>query len=177
MTPNWTRKEVPVPRPHPFVTYLERLSEDRAALAALRRGLGQPLGTVADMYQYVVPWVPQGSTRRYEEALYLIAALYASHPESGGQGNVGDHFARVRQPGGHTAVERRFVALLSSHPDDLPLHLRQAVSYLKSRDVVVNWDQLLRDLLHWGYPDRRVQKQWARRFWSSAGQQGTTQEA
>ena len=29
----------------PFVTYLESLREDRGALAALRRGLGQPPGT------------------------------------------------------------------------------------------------------------------------------------
>lgn len=34
---------------HPYIIYLESLREDRAALAALRRGLGQPPGTVPDM--------------------------------------------------------------------------------------------------------------------------------
>ena len=34
---------------HAFVEYLEGLRNDRAALAALRRGLSQPPGAVADM--------------------------------------------------------------------------------------------------------------------------------
>lgn len=40
-----------------FVDALNRLvaREDRAALAALRRGLGKPPGTVAEMYPLVEP--------------------------------------------------------------------------------------------------------------------------
>jgi len=153
---------------HSFVTYLEDLRENRGALAALRRGLGQPPGTVADMYRYVVPWLSDDARPWREDAHYLIAALFAYHPKEGGTGNLGDHFACARKPrGDNTAIERRFTALLAAHPDDLPSYLRQAVSFLKSKEVPVNWHQLLSDVMAWGHPDLRdrVQKDWARAFW------------
>jgi CRISPR system Cascade subunit CasB len=151
---------------NPFVEYLETLREDRGALAALRRGLGQPPGTVADMYRYVVPFLPGDAPRRQEAAYYLIAALFGYHPAEGGTGNMGAHFARARDPqGDDTAIERRFTALLAAHPDDLPTYLRQAVSFLRSKEVPVNWHRLLADVLAWGHPDRYVQKQWATAFW------------
>jgi len=150
----------------PFVTYLQSLGEDRGALAALRRGLGQPPGTVASMYRYVVPWVSDDAPPWREAAYYTIAALFASHPAPGGKGNMGAHFADTRRPGGDdTAIERRFTALLAAHPDDLDTYLRQAVSYLRSKPVPVNWHQLLSDVMAWGRPQRYVQKRWARAFW------------
>ncbi len=151
---------------HPFVDYLESLRDDRAALASLRRGLGQAPGTVADMYRYVVPWLPDDVPRRREDAYYLVAALFAFHPAAGGVGNMGDHFARTRDPqGGDTAIERRFTALLAAHPDDLGFYLRQAVSFLRSKEVPINWHQLLSDVMNWGRPERHVQAEWARAFW------------
>jgi CRISPR system Cascade subunit CasB len=154
---------------HPFVAYLEGLREDRGALAALRRGLGQPPGTVADMYRYVVPWLPAEPGRQREAAYYALAALFAYHPAAGGTGNMGDHFAHTRDPkSDDTAIERRFTALLAAHPDDLEFYLRQAISFLRSKEVPVNWHQLLADVLHWGHPERYVQKGWARAFWGRA---------
>jgi len=151
---------------HPYVTYLEGLRDDRGALAALRRGLGQPPGSVTDMYRYVVPWLPRETRPWQEDAYYTIAALYALHPTPGGTGNVGDHFSRTRQAGGDdTATERRFTVLLAAHPDDLATYLRGAISYLRSQEVPVNWHRLFYDLLAWGHADRYVQKQWARSFW------------
>ena len=157
---------------HPFVIHLEGLRDDRGALAAMRRGLGRPPGTVADMYRYVVPWLPDDAPPWREEAYYLVAALFAYHPGEGGRGNVGDHFASARDPqGDDTAIERRFTALLAAHPDDLDSYLRQAVSFLKSKEVAVNWHRLLSDLLSWGHPERYVQKAWARAFWGRSAQE------
>lgn len=162
-----------------FITYLESLRERedrRAALAALRRGLGRPPGTVAEMYPYVVPWLPDDAPWK-ERAYYLIASLFAYHPAPGGTGNMGHHFAQACDPqGDNTAVERRFTALLAAHPDDLDFYLRQAVSFLKSKEVPVNWHQLLSDLLAWGHPDRYVQQRWARAFWGRPAQDQTTKE-
>lgn len=156
---------------HPFITYLERLRDDRGALAALRRGLGQPPGTVADMYRYVVPWLSDETPPLRETAYYLIAALFAYHPDAGGTGNMGRHFARTCDPqGDNSAIERRFTALLAAHPDDLDFYLRQAISFLKSKEVPVNWHQLLSDVLAWDHPDRYVQQQWARAFWGRPAQ-------
>jgi CRISPR type I-E-associated protein CasB/Cse2 len=158
---------------HPFVEYLISLREgdERGALADLRRGLGQPPGTAPAMYPYVVRYLPSGVSRREEAVYYLIAALFAYHDQAGGRGNMGDHFGATRDPNGeNTAIERRFTALLAAHPDDLPFYLRQAVSYLKSKDVAVDWSQLFYDLRRWHYDDRRVQKRWARSFWGRAPQ-------
>jgi len=153
--------------PHPFIRYLQKLADgqDRGALASLRRGLGQPPGTVADMYRYVEPYL--GADARYKEsAFYLVAALFALHPNSTNEGNMGTHLARTRTESGGEALERRFTALLAAHPDDLPEYLRQAVSFLKSKDEEpVNWNELLRDLQNWDREERFVQKKWARSFW------------
>ena len=153
----------------PFVEYLESLRDDRGALAALRRGLGQPPGTVASMYPYVVPWLPEDVPRRQEQVYYLIAALFASHPKEGGAGNLGVPFRRVRdkQPDA-TAIERRFTALLAARPDDLEGYLRQAVSYLRSCEEPIDWHRLFADVRAWGNPDRYVQRQWASAFWGRA---------
>jgi CRISPR system Cascade subunit CasB len=154
--------------PHPFVTYLESLAEDRAALAALRRGLGQPPGTVADTFRYVVPRLPANPSRRLEESYYLVAALYASHPTMAKRGNLGHHFSATFKPdqqGSSQAIERRFTNLLAAHPDDLAFQLRQAVSFLRSQEQPINWHRLLRDILYWNHPARFVQKNWANAFW------------
>jgi len=151
----------------PFVKYLEGLREDRAALAALRRGLGHPPGTVPDTYRYVAPWLSADAPPWVEDAHFVIASLFAYHPQPGGMGNMGHHFARARDPrGDETAIERRFTALLAAHPEDLDSYLRHAVGFLRSREVALNWDQLLGDIIAWGHPDRYVQKAWARAFWA-----------
>jgi len=62
-------------------------------------------------------------------------------------------------------VERRFMGLLTSDIEELPDTLRQAVSLLKSKKELVNWRQLLRDVLAWTREGGYVQKQWGRAFW------------
>ena len=156
--------------PDAFVTYLERLADDRGALAALRRGLGRPPGEDVAAYRYVVPWLHADAPRRMEAAYYTVAALFALHPEPGGSGNLGDNYAvardkRLRDGGDDKAIERRFAALLNSHADDLPGVLRHAISYLASQEIPVDWHQLLWDTMAWGYPGRDVQREWARSYW------------
>lgn len=149
-----------------FIEHLEELRdrEDRRALAILRRGLGRQPGTAPEMYPLVVSWVPDNPF--VENAAFLIAALFALHPQPGGQGTLGASFARIAEFS--ESIEQRFVALLNCHRDDLPDHLRQAVSLLRSKEVPVNWERLLRDILGWDHDSRYVQRDWAREFWRSA---------
>jgi len=155
----------------PFIAYLQSLAEkqERGALAALRRGLGQPPGTVAETYRYVEPWLGEKRTATREAAFYLVASLFALHPKSSGQGNMGTHMAQTHTKEGEDALDRRFTALLAAHSEDLPGYLRQAVSFLKSREIPVNWNELLWDLQNWDQkrddPRRSVQKKWAGAFW------------
>ncbi len=154
-----------------FVAHLEELRgrKDRGALAALRRGLGSAPGTMPLMYPQILPWAPQN--RQAEDVCYILGSLFALHPEPGGNGNLGTAFKTMKlleKRSGrkeHESLERRFVALLNCHRDDLPNHLRQAVSLLKSKDVPINWGRLLKDILSWNHESHFVQQQWAREFW------------
>src|SRR5688500_11034583 len=121
--------------------------EDRAALAALRRGLGNPPGETMEMYPYVAPFT-QGMTRKQEDAYYLIAALFGLYPgeswtssESRLRTNLGASLQWFANESSSESVERRFVSLLNAHADDLSEHLRQTISLLKSKDIPVDWRQ------------------------------------
>jgi CRISPR system Cascade subunit CasB len=168
-------------RPHSFAVYLESLAENRAALAALRQGLGQPPGSVPAMHRYVIPHLPVGVARREEEACYVVAGLFGLHPASTTHGNLGDNFARTldrANPDRNVSTERRFSVLLAAHRDDLPDHLRQAISFLHSREelIPVNYHQLLRDIRNWDHPDRFVQKNWANAFWRQPARASAEQQ-
>lgn len=157
-----------------FVESLEALvaREDRGALAALRRGLGKTPGEVSEMHRYVVPWLPETSNLRLEDPYYLVASLFAWHqrswrPREGDNRltNLGASFARLAREDESDSIEKRFVALLDSHRDDLPDHLRTAVGLLRSHEIPIDWAQLLRDIKGWSWESRSVQRQWARAFW------------
>lgn len=159
------------PNEHPLIVFLNSLQENRAALASLRRGLGQPRSMAPDMHRYLLPLLPERISRWDEQSYYLIAALFAFHPKSTTTGNLGNHFAVIAAQAGDSGretVERRFITLLDAHPDDLAFHLRQAAGFLKSKDEVpVNWQQLLYDVMGWGRDQRRpeIQRRWAQGFW------------
>jgi CRISPR system Cascade subunit CasB len=163
-----------------FIARLRELAarEDRAALAALRRGLGQPPGAAAEMHPYVMPFLlpKEGPWTWRHQCFYIIAALFAMHPDPGGSGNLGETFRRIRIRAGadNDSVERHFIALLKCHRDDLFDHLRHAVSLAK--DVPVNWEQLLKDIRNWDSDDAWVQREWSRAFWGAGQEAGRAPE-
>ncbi len=78
-----------------FVAALERLakrddSASRAALAALRSGLGKPPGSVVAMYQYIGDhlvgtrpedrWPIRPFDQQYNDDLFTVASLFGLHP-------------------------------------------------------------------------------------------------
>jgi len=156
-------------RKHPFVTYLQDHAQDRAMLAELRRGLGRSPGEAPGMFPYVVPFVHQ----RYEENnLYMLASLFALHPASTDEGNMGRHlYQYIGVVGDEAATTRRFVQLLNLRRESLDSPLRQHISILKSKDIPVNWHRLLYDLNYWDHEARFVQKNWASEFWRSSNKQ------
>lgn len=165
---------------NPFIDYLKALAKDerrKGALASLRRGLGKPAGTDPTAYRYVVPWLSANFSKAQENAYFLVAALFALHPGYTTQGNLGDHLGKIRNSTDNPeAIDRRFSALLSCHPDDLPVYLRQMISLLKSKEIEVNWEEFLNDIVQWNRPDRRTQKKWARGFWGRADSHHDTNE-
>ncbi len=149
--------------------------EDRATLAALRRGLGKSPGDAPEMFPIVVPRLPDRGGAWVEHCHYLVAALFASHPqdwrgESPGWNdrNLGASMWRFKAAANQSeGPERRFVALLGTHADDVGTQLQSIVGLLRSKDVAVDWEQLLIDLQRWSRDDREVQRRWARSFWAA----------
>jgi len=164
---------------HAFVTRLKELHHrnDRGALAALRRGLGQPPGSVAQMHPYVARFLAEGPWNWRHQCHYILAALYASHPESIASGNFGDTFRKVEAAAGGDSIEKRFVALLASHRDDLFDHLRQAVSLASGKDIPICWEQLFFDIQHWDDDSGRVQREWSRSYWGGLPAGGASKES
>lgn len=166
-----------------FATFLLDLARpeapNRAALAALRRGLGKSPGEAAEMFPYVVPWIPERASDWDHTTHFLVASLFALHPLPWADSDTASprsrHLSRnfgasmaaliSKRPDRLDAVERRFVALLNAHQEDIGNHLRRNVALLKAAEIPVDWAQLLSDLLAWDRPQRSVQRRWARSFW------------
>lgn len=166
----------PTHRERHFVERLVALTnpqrrDGRAILAALRRGLGKPPGTAAEMYPFVVTYGSDGDgwdADRY----YLVASLFASHPENwsspGGDDhrtNFGASLRRSKSDSG--AAETAVLSLLNSDRDELPDRLRHSVGLCASAtpSVPVDWALLLHDLRWWSNDKRDVQRRWAASFW------------
>jgi CRISPR system Cascade subunit CasB len=152
-----------------MVLHLKELArnDDRGALAAMRKGLGKPPGTVPEMFEHVLPFISQRASAADEDASFLLASLFASYPDGSGQGDMGAVFKRIGQATGSDSVESRFVAMLKCHGDELPDHLRHAVALARSKESLIDWDQLLYDIKHWDDEDRSVQRRWGRSYWET----------
>lgn len=156
-----------------FVNMLEGFykSDNRAALAKLRRGLGKKPGEAMEVYSVIGNFLAQAKNRAEEDVLYTLATLYGLYPSESSkeESNFGESVSKLAEKQvDRDSVEKRFVALLNSHIDDLPNHLRHMISLLKSKDIRINWLQLLNDIIYWDLDDRRVQRSWAKRFWTES---------
>jgi len=156
----------------PLIKFLEGLRNDRAAMARLRRGLGKSGGT-PEMCRFVAPFLPNDANAYVIDRYFLIASLFALHPESAGRGSSMGKVFRAMMAAS-PSVERRFENLLNVDAKDLGGHLRQAVSLAKSKGVWVDFHQLFNDIWHWNYPGRSVQMRWAREFWGYEKDQDAT---
>jgi CRISPR system Cascade subunit CasB len=99
---------------------------------------------------------------------YLVAGLFASHPENNSdpEENLGRTLKRLYLIQNESpSVEKRFLALLEADDDQLLEHLRHLVNLLKSKGLAPNWAQLLQDLIHRQYNPDEVKKKWAQGFY------------
>lgn len=148
-------------------TFFERLERlDAGGRARLKRNAGNPLaasrsGALGLFYNLLPPGVPQ----YHEEKYFLVATLYPI-AEDGGQGNLGAALNKARNEKNAKGLNRRVEILLDAQGEQLPFRLRQAVRFLHSNRVRLDWRRLLADLLNWDSPKRFVQQQWARSYFA-----------
>ncbi len=171
----------------PFIGRLKSLMSttgrgmDRATLSHLRRGLGKPIDAILAEAGWLFTSVPDHPRSALDNSC-LVAGLFglchqgrdavADDPPRNIGASLHALAADERRRTGRgpeepvDSAERRLASLLRAPREDLPGHLRQTVSLLKSRGVAIDWHRLLRDLMAWDHPDRYVQRNWARAYWT-----------
>jgi CRISPR system Cascade subunit CasB len=161
-----------------FIAHLEALggiapgsTPDRRALAALRRSLTTWPVVPPEAVRVVAPFLPQQAAGWWEDVYYLIAALFAMHPclsskETGCGPSLAKALHEAASGDSGQGPERRLLALLGCRSEDLPTHLRHAVSFLSARKVSIDYGRLMRDLSWWDSVKGKVQRRWGRDFWS-----------
>lgn len=168
--------EQTISAPGQFAARLHALADprNRGRVAALRRGLGRPVGIPGDAACEFYRLLPADVSRHDELAYWTAATLFAAFPPREGtviakRRSVAAALRHLgEQQGGDDAlarVERRLLQLLAARSASLATHLRGAASLLHAAGIVPDPEVLVRDLRLWGAPDQWVQRRWARDFW------------
>lgn len=179
-------KERPI---DPLIQWLMDLAEqqDRARLAALRRGLTLEREQLFVLFGVIPRGLLIDAHRREEtERRFIVASLFALHPCSfaqnelqGRRRSIGDSMRllalRHRERSISNGLDdeetiseplkRRMDAVLSSRDGEVYEHLRHIIRLLKTEDIPVDWDQLLRDLRNWNHVNQFVQWRWSEAFY------------
>lgn len=159
---------------------------NRGRLAALRRGLGRPVGTPPDAAREFYRILPVGIDQRNEHAYWTAATLFAAYPPREDVrvavgASVATALRRLADQDGAgeeavQRVERRLLPLLNARRGVLDVHLRGIASLLHSEGIALDASQLARDLSWWDAPARPVQRRWARDFWRAPTATTETEE-
>jgi CRISPR system Cascade subunit CasB len=151
-----------------FIKHLEGLKEhDRGAMAALRRSLGFAPGSYVPAFQSIERFSARNDDTPWRrQALYLTAGLYARHPKHAAGQSLAAVLARVMLDRKSPSIEKRFIALLATEPEELPDHLRQVVSLLAAADAPIDFGALLGDLAAWLEPRAFEKRDWLRQRWA-----------
>lgn len=149
-----------------WLTNLAR-REDRARLAALRRGVGRRIGDAPEVDRIVLSALPAGIPRWAIDDYWLCATLFALAPEVRRDLSFPRalrHLASA-DSGAAPGLGRRVQAVLSAPREDLARPLQGLVLRAGRGGQAWDWTGLLRDIRHWDHPERFVQRRWAIDFW------------
>ncbi|HBQ18960.1 MAG TPA: type I-E CRISPR-associated protein Cse2/CasB [Myxococcales bacterium] len=158
-----------------LVARLERIASpdtrDRAALARLRKALhsSRRLEALPVVIDYVEPSHPR-DVERLEDAAILLAGLFALHPVHRRGHSLARALAPIAESQGGNSVEERFRALLSASTSELPVHLRHAVSLVRSVSpgTGIDYVDLHWAIRGWDHDEGASRRRWARDFWAGA---------
>ena len=153
----------PNPQIYAFFARLEAL--DAGGRARLKRNAGKSLAEATDALGLFYRLLPPGVPPAQDETYFLVATLYPL-VAGGASGDLGVSLHQARQPANHKGLDRRVEILLDADETQLPFRLRQAIHFLQSSRVRVDWPRVLEDLLYWNQAERRVQRRWARSYFA-----------
>jgi CRISPR type I-E-associated protein CasB/Cse2 len=137
-------------------------------LSRLRLGAGSPLGPDVEVYD-TFRELFHTVRRAHPTAKWVcefVVTLFPSHPEAGGQGDLGAALRRIRprasEQESRERADQRFSRLLDCRERRaLFTELSAAVRRLAQSDVPVDWAVLFDDLTRWYRPGHPTQEAWA----------------
>jgi CRISPR system Cascade subunit CasB len=147
-----------------FINRLEEL--DAADRARLKRNAGQSLGEARHETLGLFYSLLPRDVHHQQEDIYFLAATLFPLADGGGRGNLGASLKEARNDKNAAGLDRRVKHLLDADEGQLPFRMRQAIRFLQSNRVGVDWPCLLEDLMYWSHPERWVQRRWARAYYS-----------
>src|SRR4051794_12154990 len=104
-------KQQPSNRETEFVEFLTRLvtTENRAALAALRKGISSNFAASVGMCRYVAGWLVDADSQWDEQCFYLVASLFGKYPTAkDASEGFGYSFRHVDPDRQNKSADRRF---------------------------------------------------------------------
>jgi CRISPR system Cascade subunit CasB len=148
-----------------------KIKNDNGAKAVLKRALSDEERHIRNTYSIILPHIPD--IKEYQQKTWIfVACLSVYYPQvldREDHKNFGYSCWGLAQATNSEGTERRFRALLDTTTEDLQSPLTSLVRQIKSKDIRLDYPQLLSDLCRWDYPDQYVQIQdrWARTFWGA----------
>ena len=148
--------------------FIENLTQlDAGGKARLKRSAGRSLDEANRNLALFYSLLPRpGVPVNQEPTYWLVATLYPL-ADAAATGTFGAALHRARATANAKGLDRRVEALLDSDSAQLAYRLGQAIRFLHSNRVPVNWQGLLEDLLQWEHPSRFVQKKWAKDYFGT----------
>jgi CRISPR system Cascade subunit CasB len=153
----------------------DRIKHDNGAKADFKRALSGEPKHIRKIHIYVLPYIgklrdSEREQKRQEEQIWIpVACLSVFYPQPFREGekqrNFGHSCRSLAAATNSKGAERRFRALLDLTLSDIQSPLTALVRQMKTKEVAIDYPQLIADLRRWEHPDQYIQDQWARTFW------------
>jgi CRISPR system Cascade subunit CasB len=149
-----------------------KIKNDNGAKAVLKRALSGDDRHIRNTYSIVLPHIPDIKEHQLKNWIF-VACLSVYYPQAldrDDSKNFGYSCRGLAQANDSKGPERRFRALLDTTAEDLQSPVTSLVRQIKSKEIRLDYPQLLSDLCRWDYPDQyiQVQDRWARTFWGAS---------
>ena len=147
-----------------LIERLQKLKDDRGAMAALRQGLNKR--TCWRTWPYIPEYL---SNDRMREIAQTVAAAFAYHPEARQTGNIGTTCRELVAGGERSTFDARFQRLLMAQSvPEVCRHLRHIILAAARSNASLEFNQLFEDLKYW--PGQRVRIRWASEYYKKGGE-------
>lgn len=161
--------------------FIKRLSTlDRGDLATLKRNAGYTIGESRGAVRTFYRILPLGVASKHNEEIYFMVATLYGLNKYRFTGDFGSTMrtVKIKNKSDSDSIDKRMTILLDSDLDlidgyqpgggELAYRLRQCIRLAESKEVGIDWPQLIKDLQYWTHPSKKVKKRWANSYFGYA---------